>query len=467
MNERHHHLPDRAISGLDPARQSLIIAQYERILPVLRLLLSKRDIYERNRTWPGTSPTGKAATQLISQIGRKALRTTIRTYAQAHNEDRNELIQLCEAYCRYGPIGLAEGGSSDVPPLIPEHLRELADFVRLGKHPRANSGIFIRALLDRYADELNLSRLPTLVSRYAFAQAQKTERWFLGENEKSERLSKTTRRLNLNVGYPHRSWQIMISPLDVRCSLSHRQPGEIYPHLIWSVDEYSQSLMGFHLCPAHPTSHDILLCYRWSIWHFGAPWWKARGVPELLHIPSEYCSLVEAPDADRALYYTHCQLLPTTENQMHTSRFVGFPDTFTAWLSTIQNVPTLQELRIRLLNYLHDGSATTFAAATPTPLLKQQVSLPWSTGIAAALLLPSAGSHTVQQRQIWPFGVPFEVVSDEPADGTPVDVRYDPDDARVVLLIYNGAYVIRAYAAAFEHHLTWLDLVDEPAQISV
>jgi hypothetical protein len=81
--------------------------------------------------------------------------------------------------------------------------------------------------------------------------------------------------------------------------------------------------------------------------------------------------------------------------------------------------------------------------------------------------LPSAGSHTVQQRQIWPFGVPFEVVSDEPADGTPVDVRYDPDDARVVLLIYNGAYVIRAYAAAFEHHLTWLDLVDEPAQISV
>jgi hypothetical protein len=48
-----------------------------------------------------------------------------------------------------------------------------------------------------------------------------------------------------------------------------------------------------------------------------------------------------------------------------------------------------------------------------------------------------------------------------------VDVRYDPDDARVVLLIYNGAYVIRAYAAAFEHHLTWLDLVDEPAQISV
>lgn len=146
---------------------------------------------------------------------------------------------------------------------------------------------------------------------------------------------------------------------------------------------------------------------------------------------------------------------------------MGLPETVPAWLNTVQDFPTLHELRIRLLDYLHDASAATFAVATPAWLLEQQVSLPWSNSIAAALLLPSAGVDRVQQRRVWAFGVAFEVTDDDLVDGTPVDVRYDPDDARAVYLIHSGAYVSKAPAAAFEHHLTWLDLVDDPARIEM
>jgi hypothetical protein len=71
----------------------------------------------------------------------------------------------------------------------------------------------------------------------------------------------------------------------------------------------------------------------------------------------------------------------------------------------------------------------------------------------------------VQQRRVWAFGVAFEVADDGLGDGTPVDVRYDPDDARAVYLMHSGAYVSKASAAAFEHHLSWLDLVSDPAQL--
>jgi hypothetical protein len=434
-------------------------------LPVLFQKLTGRDILERNRAWPGVSPECKAATQLLSGQGRKRMRDIIKAYADEVGEDSGELTQLCETYCQYGLIGLADALSSNLPPLVPAHLQELADFIRLGKHPRANAGIFIRSLLDRYADDLGLPRLPVFVSRYAFAKDRKTDRWFVGENAHTAHLPKTTRRLNRNLNYPHRTWHLLTTRLDVACQLSHRHPGVIYPHLIWTVDSNSDSLTGFRLCPAYPTHQDVLLCFRWSLWHYGATWWKARGIPELLTIPREYTDLTRISDATRAMHYTHCRLLKATNEQVGATQFSGFPEAFPNWLGTIKDTPTLHELHMRLLDYLRDDAAETFAAAAPTVLREQHVSLPWSDGIAAALLLPSAGMDRVQQRRVWAFEVAFEVADDGLGDGTHVDVRYDPDDARTVFLIHGGAYVSKASAAAFEHHLTWLDLVSDPAQL--
>jgi hypothetical protein len=393
------------------------------------------------------------------------MRDIIKAYADEVWEDSGELLQLCEAYCCSGLIGLADALPSKLPPLVPAYLQELADFIRLGKHPRANAGIFIRSLLDKYADALGLPRLPVFVSRYAFAKDRKTDRWFVGENAHTAHLPKTTRRLNRNLNYPHRCWHMMATQLDVACCLSHRHHHGIYPHLIWIVDEHTESLMGFRLCPTYPTHQDILLCYRWSIWHPGSAWWKARGVPEYLRVPPGYENLVRVPDATRAMHYTHCRLLKATNEQVGATQFSGFPEAFPNWFSTIKDTPTLHELRMRLLDYLRDEAAETFAVATPTVFREHHVSLPWADGIAAALLLPSAGMDRVQQRRVWAFGVAFEVADDGLGDGTHVDVRYDPDDARAVYLIHSGAYVSRAYAAAFEHHLTWLDLVGDPAQL--
>jgi hypothetical protein len=69
------------MSNLEPEHRSLIAANYKRILPILFRLLSKRDIYNRNRTWPGVSPECKAATQLLSGQGRKRMRDIIKAYA--------------------------------------------------------------------------------------------------------------------------------------------------------------------------------------------------------------------------------------------------------------------------------------------------------------------------------------------------------------------------------------------------
>lgn len=460
-----HSSTQRAMSNLEPEHRSLIAANYKRILPILFRLLSKRDIYNRNRTWPGASPEGKGATRLLNSKGRKRLRKIIKAYAYEHGEDVKELTQLCEAYCCSGLIGLADALPSKLSPLVPAHLQELADFIRLGKHPRANAGIFIRSLLDNYADALGLPKLPEFVSRYAFTSERKTERWFVGENAHTAHLPKTTHRLNRNLNYPHRTWHLLTTQLDVACCLSHRHQQVIYPQLMWIVDENTESLMGFRLCPTYPIHQDILLCYRWSIWHPGSAWWKARGVPEYLRVPPGYEDLVRVPDAMRAMHYMHCRLLKAANEQVYTAQFSVFPEAFRDWLGTIRDTPTLYELRLRLLDYLRDEAAETFAVATPTVLREQQVSLPWSDGIAAALLLPSAGMDRVQQRRVSAFGVAFEVADDGLGDGIPVDVRYDPDDARTVFLIHSGVYISRACAAAFEHHLSWLDLVSDPAQL--
>jgi hypothetical protein len=84
----------RALRGLAPAYQQVVIGRYERILPILSKLLSTQEIYNRNRTWPGVSPECKAATQLLSGQGRKRMRDIIKAYADEVGEDSGELRAL-------------------------------------------------------------------------------------------------------------------------------------------------------------------------------------------------------------------------------------------------------------------------------------------------------------------------------------------------------------------------------------
>src|SRR5687768_16550219 len=109
----------RAIRDLSPAFQALIQERYQRILAVLLLLLSPRDILERNRTWPGVSPNGKKATRLLTLKWSRQARATIRQYALQSGENADELWLLCRSYFRYGPIGLVEALPSHLPSLIP------------------------------------------------------------------------------------------------------------------------------------------------------------------------------------------------------------------------------------------------------------------------------------------------------------------------------------------------------------
>jgi len=160
----------RAVRGLAPEYQQVVIERYERILPVLFQKLTGRDILERNRAWPGCSPQGKGATTLLTHRGLRDLRDAIKTYVNQYPEENaDELYALLYAYCRYGPIGLLEAMPSHLPSLMDERLQELADFHRLGKHPRSDTGIYIRNLLEHYCDALGIPRLPDFVARYTYA----------------------------------------------------------------------------------------------------------------------------------------------------------------------------------------------------------------------------------------------------------------------------------------------------------
>jgi hypothetical protein len=118
-----------------------------------------------------------------------------------------------------------------------------------------------------------------------------------------------------------------------------------------------------------------------------------------------------------------------------------------------------------VLDYLRDASATTSAVNPPNMLIVQGVSLPWESGLAATLLLPSAGETIVRDGKVWPFGVPFDAAAGDIPDGQSVDVRYDPMDARYVYLVYKSAHVRRVSASAFEHRVAWAELVDDPAML--
>lgn len=125
----------RALDGLPEAYKRLVEERYHRLLPVLLILMRPRDILERNRAWPGTRPTGKAATTYRIPSEASRARDIIDAYAAGLQEDANEIWLLFWAYCRYGPIGLIGSLPANLPPIISEEIRAFVEFHRLGKHP--------------------------------------------------------------------------------------------------------------------------------------------------------------------------------------------------------------------------------------------------------------------------------------------------------------------------------------------
>lgn len=467
-------LPQRALRGLCAGQQAAIVESYRRLQPVLLLLMRPRDIMERNRTWPGVRPVGKGATTYLIARETNRARDIIDAYAAGVGEDADALYALFRAYCRYGPIGLFDAVPSQLPPLIPNELQECAEFHRLGKHPRSDAGIYIRELLDKYAEELGFPPLPAFVSRYAWATDRRIERWFFGETGKTEHVAKTTRRLNLDQPYPHQRWLTRMAPLAISCLLSRRHQVLVEPWLIWMIDEHTNTLMGFRISPSRPEIQDVWLTFRWSIWHYDAPWWKSRGVPDQIAVPSDLAMLNGS--SQRALMYTRtsnqsADIPDMVPMSLSTDSTTGLPEKFTAWLdlqarrlsvTQIRRI-TLAEIQMMLLDLVCEAMGDDVVArSTPTILADQACSLPWSTGLAAALLMPSAGHYPVSNGRVAPWGIPYDLVETGVADGAIVDVRYDPDDARHVFVIFDGAHVAKAAACAFEHRIMWLELVEHP-----
>ena len=473
---------NRALQGLNSEVQQVVLERYHRILPVLLRLLRPQDIRERNRTWPGVSPTNKGATRLLLVKCARQIRLCIKEYAANSNEDRDELWLLLRAYCQYGPIGLIDVLPTSLPLLISEELQDCATFHRLAKHPRSDAGIYIRQILEHYAENLGQSRLPKFVARYAFATNARYERWFFDEGPHTALIPKTHRRLNLSLTYPHQSWRTGIAQLPFRCRLAERHPILVTPWLTWLYDVCTKSLMGVRLTATHPTSQDVLLTLRWSIWHYGMPTWKARGAPDVVIVPSGFhdCKTI----ALQALFYTHTHItvedhdLAVEERTSADKVFIGFPESFKSYLdrwslslvaSPRSTLPTLSECLTFLLDYVHtDTAEMTFISPTPSVFAAFQVSLPWSTGIASALYLPPGHVQAVTQGEVELFGVPFDAAGSGLTDGTIVDVRYDPDDARSVYLIHAGHHVTKASASAFEgERRPWLELVADPSLLGI
>jgi hypothetical protein len=459
----------RATRGLSSEHQSLLAERYNRILPVLYLVLRPSDIACRNRTWPGSKPEGKAATRYLSPPLVRAAHDIIYDYASQMSEEATELWQLFRAYCRHGLIGLLEAFASDNP-LVPDVLQECVDFHRLAKHPRVDAGIYIRQVLDQYADALTIPRLPSFVARYAWARDRKLERWFVPESHITEHVSRTTRRVVLGQPYPHKHWCTYSAPLPIACILSQGNPKSVTPWLVWMVDEHTSALMGFRLCTHDPTPADLVLTLRWSIWHFGAPWWPARGAPEVLRGPQHLLVVNDA--TTRALSYLHVALQPASANDLadDTATYRSWPGDFFGWITHLQERAarsfysppwTIGMLRMAVIEWIEETLLPDVAVrATPAALQEDHCSLPWSTGIGAVLLLPSAGMKRVHDGRIEVWNVPYALGEDVILDATMVDVRYDPDDARRIFLVTGSADVTPVHAEAFEHHVPWSELLD-------
>lgn len=466
----------RALRGLPPAYQVLIEQRYERILPVLFLLLRPSDIARRNRTWPGSIPEGKAATSYLSPQKARLAKEVIQAYVSQQGEDFDEIWTLFRAYCRYSPIGMVEAIPSHLPALVVDELQEYSDLHRLARHPRSNAGIYIRQLLAQYANDLGIEPPTSFVARYTWASDRKIERWFVSESATTEHISRTTRRVVLGQPYPHKRWLTHIIQIPFECRLSQRHPESVRPWLIWLTDEHSNSLMGYRVCAVEPGVRDLALTLRWSIWHFGAPWWPARGVPDTLVVPEQL--LAVDSDVQRALWYLRiklCAAASRVECPPTSTACVGWPETFTTWLQGLQQdsecrlaAPrwTIADFSAMLIEYIEDSMLTSVAArTTPTTLQEQDCSLPWSTGIGAVLLLPSAGTVQIYKNRMEVWSIPYDIAVDAIPDGTIVDVRYDPDDARQVYAIIGRAHVVVETASAFEHRMNWHELIANPATL--
>jgi hypothetical protein len=455
---------ERAVAGLPPAYRDLLLDRYQRILPLLLQLLRPHDIRERNRAWPGVRPTGKGANGLLLATHTKRVQQTIDAYTIDHpHESTTELWSLIRAYCQYGPTGLLDALPSSLPPLLDPDLQACVDFHRLAKHRRADAGSYLREVLARYATNLHLPPVPTFVARYAFAQDRRSERWFLAEGNETLHIPKTDRRLNRDLAYPHQQWRWCARPLPGWYALSERHPQPVTPWLLWLYECLSGVLMGLRVCATHPSLQDVLLTLRWSIWHYDVPTWKHRGAPKEVLLPGELIPF--SPDTIPALTYLHTCLVWEAERGVETA-WPGFPEELRPGIehsTPQQSQPlTLAALYNHLLSELgRDAEERFFTAPSPGWSQAQGVSLPWSTGIAATRLLPSGGETQVVDGKVDLFDVPFD--ASELADGTVVERRYDPDDARTLYLIHHGARVTPAPASAFEGaRVSWLELVSDP-----
>lgn len=463
---------NRVLKELQPVYKNILLKRYLRIIPILLSVLRSQDILARNRTWPGISPVGKQAAKLITSNSIHKLRICIDEYAVANNEQPDELWQLVRAYCRYGPIGLIDALPSPLPTLISDEIQECASFYRLAKHPRSDMGLHIRSLLGLYAVELGLLELSSFVARYAWASDRKTGLWYIGESERTEHVPKSVRRLNLDQSYPHQRWRAHIAVLPFNCSLTTRHQISVNPWLIWMIDEFTGTLMGFRICPVEPTLKDILLTLRWSIWHNDASWWTARGAPDILELPDGLGVLDE--DSCRALHYTRTKLqfvdADKIELQASTKElWIDLPEKVVSWLqfqkqrlSVIGDLRwTIADIRTTLLDLVYETAAQAASSiATPNALIERQCSLPWNNGIAGALLLPRVKSYTIFDQCIDVYGVSYHLVGQEISNSI-INIHYDPDDARHIFVIHNGAHVIKMPARAFEHPMTWYELVGQ------
>jgi hypothetical protein len=454
---------ERVLRGLPTEHQNLIRTRYEEIIPILLRLMKPRDVLERNRAWPGVKPMGNAATKLLLTKNAGKVRRAIRRHTTTHHKNSDEFWRLMRAYCQHGPIALVDAVETNLQPLIAEELLEIARFHRLGKHPRSDAGTYIRELLNLYADELGLEPLPNFVARYAFVTNRKLKHWFTANEEQTEHVPKATKRLNRELPYPHEWWNAFAQQLKFRCALADRHSEQIFPWLLWIKDATTGSLQGVRLCAKEPKLRDFLLLLRWSIWHYEAPWWPSRGIPDSLSFPIRVEHL---QDSDRrALTYTHTEVV---EQAVHEQE--PLPDPIKQWVSHQEQYSgpplTLKQCQNSLRSYLHELQSELISAPTPSVLSEQGVSLPWSSGIASALLIPSAGMHEVEQGLITLWGVPYNAIEAGLKNGEVGNVRYDPDDARSIYFILGKAKVAKIEAARFEgERVTWLDLVEEPESL--
>lgn len=450
----------RTLHGLDPSLCERIITLYERLTPLLHLLLRPRDIYERNRAWPGVRPVGRDATRYLSPNESWRARDVIVAYAAQSQEDAEELWSLFYAYCRYGPIGLVDALDDDTE-LAPREIQEYAQFLRLGKHPRSDAGMYVRELLDAYAVVCGHPALPPFVSRYLFASSRLLDRWFFAEQSHTASQPKVTRRANLNILYPHCRWLFWARPLGVECHISSNDKATLVPWVCGFTDLSTNSVMGLQISVGVPSPVVFGSCLRQAIWHFGATWWPARGVPDAVVIPEKLLA-VETLFA-RSLTFLHCRVIRgNDEGDQELAMASGVAQQLEQHRAMREERFTCSEMNDLMIELAHDGLNTVSTRTTPSAFAEVGMSLPWGHGLSSALLLPFGGKHQVVQGVIHPFGVPYDVGVVGLTDSSIVDVRFDPWDARFIYVIDDKGKVYQAFACAFEHRVSWLDLVTAP-----